>query len=144
VVVVERRVMTVYLWHLTSLAILGAVSLWLGGVGLQARPNTAEWWALRPGWLLALTLTTLALVALVGRFEDPVPASSRCTPALPLAEVACTTVFLGLLADRGLGQSEHLVPPWLLVLAAFVTLATIDRLLREAPAQRRLEPRTSR
>ena len=144
VVLVERRVMTVYLWHLTALAILGAVSLWLGGLGLHGEPNTAGWWALRPGWLLALTLTTLALVALVGRFEDPVPPAPWCPAALPLAEVACTTVFLGLLADRGLGQSEHLTPPWFLVLAAFVTLAAFDRLLREPPAQRRLEPRISR
>ena len=40
VVMVERRVMTVYLWHLTALAILGAVSLWLGGVGLSMTTRT--------------------------------------------------------------------------------------------------------
>ena len=79
-----------------------------------------------------------------GRFEDPVPASSSCPAPLPLAEVACTTVFLGLLAGRGLGQSGHVLSPELLVLSAFVTLATFDRLLRQAPARRQLAPRISR
>jgi hypothetical protein len=87
---------------------------------------------------------TLALVALVGRFEDPVPTAPTCPAVLPLAEVACTTVFLGLLADRGLGRSDHTTPAWFLVLAAFVTLAAFDHLLREPPGQRRLEPRMSR
>lgn len=33
-VAVEARMMTVYLWHLTALVILGAGYLWLGGAGL--------------------------------------------------------------------------------------------------------------
>ena len=130
VVMVERRVMTVYLWHLTALAILGAVSLWLGGAGLHAYPNTADWWGQRPAWLLTLAVTTVTLVALIGRFEEPVVAATRCSPALPLVEVLITTAFLALLADRGLGHTEHETPPWLLALLAFVTLGAFDRLLR--------------
>ena len=44
----------------------------------------------------------------------------------------------------GIATWTHLTPWWFLVLAAFVTLAGFDRLLREPPAQRRLEPRISR
>jgi Acyltransferase family len=130
VVMVERRVMTVYLWHLTALSILAGASLWFGGVGLDARPNTPEWWALRPAWFLVLGALTVALVALVGRFEDPLPASTLRSPALPLLEVVLTAILLGLLADRGLGPTGHAVPGWLLVLTSFVTLGLLDRLLR--------------
>jgi len=131
-VMVERRVMTIYLWHLTALAILGAVSLWFGGVGLRALPNTSDWWALRPAWFVALGLATVVLVALLGRFEEPVPASSGRSWTLPLLEVLITAVLLGLLADRGLGQSGQGVRPWVLVLSAFLILWSLDHRMRRA------------
>jgi hypothetical protein len=87
VVAVEARLMTVYLWHLTALGLLGAAALWVGGLGLTAYPNTREWWLMRPAWLLALALTTLVLVLVVGRWEDPTTrrAAYATTPGPPLA-----------------------------------------------------------
>lgn len=131
VVVVERRLMTVYLWHLVALGLLGAVSLHLGGVGLGALPATREWWILQPAWLLALSVTTVALAWLVGRFEDPVAATRR--PAwVPVLEVALAAVLLGVLADQGLGGTGPATARWLLAVIALVALGGLDSRLRQA------------
>lgn len=124
-VVVEARMMTIYLWHLTALVILGAASLWLGGVGLSARPNTTEWWVSRPVWIVLLGATTALVVALVGRLEDPLGArrTSARGPALPLLQIGLTVVLLAILAADGLGKSARVQEPWLLVVAAMVVLA---------------------
>jgi hypothetical protein len=133
IVGVERRVMTLYLWHLTALGLLGVGSLSLGGLGLHSQPDTPSWWAQRPAWLVALGLTTAGLVAVFGRFEEPVTVGSRISPVLPLAEVILTATLLGILADQGLGSGDSLVGPWAIVVAAFLTLATLDRLVRRPP-----------
>jgi hypothetical protein len=86
-------------------------------------------------------VTTVALVGLLGRFEEPVPAATLRSPALPLVEVLVTTVLLGVLADRGLGQAGQDTPTWLLVWLAFVALAVFDRLLRRPAPGRRASPR---
>jgi surface polysaccharide O-acyltransferase-like enzyme len=127
---VGPRTMTLYLWHPTVMGILAAGSLWLGGVGLHPRPGTVEWWGLRPPWLLLLTLTLVVCVAVVGRFEDPVPTPTALPPTLPLAEVLVTAVLLGLLADRGLGAPGGVLSTWLLLLAGVTALITLDRLVR--------------
>ncbi|WP_067429631.1 acyltransferase family protein [Nocardioides jensenii] len=143
IVVVEARMMTIYLWHLTALVMLGAVSLWFGGVGLHARPDTLEWWTARPVWIVLLGATTGAVVAVVGRFEDPHPARTRAArgAVLPLLRVGLTVVLLALLADDGLGHSARVPEPWLLVIAAVVVLARPHP--RQARAREAGRPRGS-
>lgn len=133
VVVVERRVMTIYLWHLTSLGILGAIAVWSGGTGLHSYPATSTWWAQRPAWLFALAATTIALVVLLGHAEDPLPLGSRRRrPILPLVEVLVVVLFLGTLADHGLAPSRTTDQPWVLALAALLVLGSLDRALRRS------------
>ena len=127
VVLLDLRMMTVYLWHLTALPILGALSLWLAGVGLQDLPDSGAWWAWRPAWLAALAVTTAGLVAVFGRFENPVPRPTDCSTALPLLEVLAAAALLGILADRGLGPSGA---PWLVVAGTLATLGALDWLFR--------------
>jgi hypothetical protein len=127
---VGPRAMTVYLWHPTAMGILAAGSLWLGGAGLHPRPSSLEWWALRPPWLLALVLTLVVCVALVGRFEDPVQAPTALPPVLPLTEVLVTVVLLGVLAARGLGAPGTVLSTWLLLLTGVAALITLDHLVR--------------
>jgi hypothetical protein len=129
-VAVEARMMTVYLWHLTALVILGAGSLWLGGAGLHATPNTPGWWAARPVWILLLGATTAVLVAVIGRFEDPplTKVTAARSTAGPLLQLGMLIVLLGLLADDGLGESARVPQPWLLVIAALAAYAGLNHL----------------
>lgn len=129
VVLVDSRAMTVYLWHLTALSILAAGSLWLGGLGLHAYPATAEWWWLRLPWLLALALTTAALVAGLGRFEQakaPGPDFSTEPMLTPLVETVLVSASLAFLASHGIGAGDEWVG-WLVMGVCFVSLWLIDR-----------------
>jgi len=127
VVLLDLRMMTVYLWHLAALPILGALSLWLAGIGLHDFPDSGAWWAWRPAWLAALALTTVGLVAMFGRFENPVQRPTHCVTALPVLEVLAAAVLLGILADRGLGPSGA---PWFVVAGTLMVLGTLDRLFQ--------------
>lgn len=134
VVAAESRLMTIYLWHLTALGVLGAVAIRLGGDGLTAYPNTREWWLIRPLWLAALVAVTGALTVAMGRWESPVwkRAGSNRSPALPLLEVVVTAVGLAVLASEGMTRGP------LTVAVALVTAGTlwqIDRLLLRSPAR---------
>lgn len=132
VVAVESRLMTVYLWHLTALAILGAAAVTADGAGLTAYPATREWWLLRPAWLLAFAGTTVVLTLLVGRWEDPTArkAASRTPPALPLLEVAVACAGLGFLASEGMARGAL---SWGVAAGTAAALLGLDRLLCRRP-----------
>ena len=128
VVAVEGRLMTVYLWHLTALAVLGAAAKAAGGLGMTAYPDTREWWVLRPAWLLALAATTALLTVLVGRWENPTArkAASRTPAALPLLEVAVACAGLGYLASEGMTRGTT---SWAVAAGTATALLVLDRLL---------------
>jgi hypothetical protein len=71
VVTAGSALMTLFLWHLTALAL--AVLL-LHPLGLTGpTPGTLAWWALRPLWLLVPAAMLVPLVALFARFERSRP-----------------------------------------------------------------------
>lgn len=102
------RLMTVYLWHLTSLGLATAVALWLGGIGLHARPATAAWWWQRPVWFAVLLVVLAVVVHLFGSFEH-VPRSTvaRRSPIPALCVALWTTAGLALLADGWLLKGDE-------------------------------------
>ncbi|GAB3262390.1 acyltransferase family protein [Nocardioides dilutus] len=138
-VALEGRLMTIYLWHLTALGVLGAAALSVGGFGLSAYPNTRDWWLTRPAWLLALAATTVALTLVLGRWEDPTAreAASGTGPLLPLLEVAVASAGLGYLASEGMTRGAT---SWAVAAATVSGLVVLDRLLcpprHGAPARR--------
>ncbi len=79
-VLVNGRIMTVYLWHLTAMVLWIGLAHLLGGLGLHAAPGTDAWWRARPLWIVTLALVLLPLVLLFGRFERPRP-GARPPPA---------------------------------------------------------------
>jgi Acyltransferase family len=102
-VVVNRRIMTIYLWHLTAMVVVLGVALLLGGRGLGAEPLTALWWLSRPLWWAVLALVTTGLVALLGRFEAPARADSPAPPAwLPVLSTVLACGGLGFMAATGI------------------------------------------
>jgi fucose 4-O-acetylase-like acetyltransferase len=75
-IVVNARIMTLFLWHMTAY-LLALLLLWPLGFGRE-QDSTARWWMERPIWELVPAAILLALVGVFGRFErPPVPARSR-------------------------------------------------------------------
>lgn len=99
VLVVNRSVMTIFLWHLTGFVVTAAVLL---GVGLPLpEPGTGLWWAHKLLWLLVAGVVTAGLVRLL-TFVEWLP-SRAATPPTPLAVPATIAVAAGMtmLASAG-------------------------------------------
>jgi hypothetical protein len=109
IVGVSSQIMTLYLWHLTAMVIAFGLGLLVGGLGFGIEPLTAAWWWTRPIWFAVLTVLTLGLVVVFGRFERPVT-DGRPAPALwrPILAVALVCAGLGLLAAIGIADENGL------------------------------------
>lgn len=109
VVGVSAQIMTLYLWHLTAMIILVGIGLALGGVGFGLEPLSGLWWASRPIWYAVLTVLTVGLLFLFGRFERPAADDRRAPPAWrPVLAVIFVCAGLGLLAAIGIADDEGL------------------------------------
>jgi hypothetical protein len=80
-VLVNGTIMTVYLWHLTVLALLVGLAWLVGGIGLQAVPGSPGWWLGRIPWFVALVAGLGLLMPLVGRFERSSPPAAGFRPS---------------------------------------------------------------
>lgn len=83
-VLVNSMIMSVYLWHMTVLLALFALSYSLSGFGLRLDTGSTDWWLARPLWLLVpgILLIPVALLAsplerLARPAEAPVPNAWR-------------------------------------------------------------------
>ena len=83
-VLINSMIMTIYLWHITVMVLLGSVLYLSGGFGFGVEPGSQEWWLTRPVWIgvLGILLAPLALALSVlerrGRSpEAPVPSAGR-------------------------------------------------------------------
>jgi fucose 4-O-acetylase-like acetyltransferase len=142
VVAVNSMIMTVFLWHLTALLVAVVVLYPLGFP--QPEVGTGAWWALRPIWIVCLTLVLSAFVWLFRSFEhgDFVRIRRRIgtNPDRARAEVALTLigVVLLILGLSGLAQfgfdlsSEMLGVP---VALAATAGAAIGYLIARNPSQ---------
>lgn len=122
-ILVNVRIMTLYLWHLTAMVLVIGLGLLAGGVGLRAEPLSGTWWALRPLWYAVLVVVTLGFVALLGRFEQ-VPRDDRPAPPLwmPLAATLLLCGGLGVMAAQGIVSAAGLRWWWPLLPIAGVLL----------------------
>lgn len=122
-VLVNTRIMTIYLWHLTAMISVIGVSLLLGGFGLGVEPLTAGWWVSRPLWWAVLALVTLGLVALLGRFETPPRDDSPAPPVwLPVLVTLLACGGLGFMAGQGIVDADGVNWWWPLLPVAAVAL----------------------
>lgn len=108
-IVINGRIMTLYLWHLTAMVGLIGLLATLDGPGLGIAVDTPGWWLTRPIWFGALILVTLPLIAVFGRYERPNP-DRRPRPATwrPVLAVICACAGLGLLAFYGIADEDGL------------------------------------
>lgn len=109
VVMVNGRIMTIYLWHMTAMVVLIGASLLLDGVGLGVVIDTREWWLTRPLWIAALVVATIPFIMVFGRYERPNPDHRPAPPVWqPVAAVIAACIGLGLLAALGVSDGEGL------------------------------------
>jgi hypothetical protein len=109
VVLVNGRIMTLYLWHQTAMVtVIGGLIL-LEGPGLGLATSTPQWWLTRPIWLGVLVVATLPFLLVFGKFERP-DADHRSAPPTwkPVTAVVMACAGLGLLAAHGVADADGL------------------------------------
>ncbi len=109
-VLVNGTIMTVYLWHLTVLALLVGLASLLGDVGLHAVPGSTEWWLARIPWFAALAAGMALMLPVVGRFErsSPLPADFHPSTARVLVGAALVSAGIAFLALGGIAAPGEL------------------------------------
>ena len=87
---VNRRTMTVYLWHmpvLLTMAGLTALAAMVTGI-MPSEPGSPAWWMERPLWLATALAATALVAVLLGRFENrAAPVATTSHPRLRCAVV---------------------------------------------------------
>ncbi|ACU83977.1 Probable integral membrane protein [Brachybacterium faecium] len=101
-VLVNQRIMTWFLWHLTVMVGLAHLLLALDARAVLPEPLTGLWWATRPVWALVLLALTGLVVLVMGRFEDP-RADDRPAPAAWKPVLAAVAVIAGLAVMASVG-----------------------------------------
>ncbi|MGO3290311.1 acyltransferase family protein [Brachybacterium sp.] len=111
-VLVNQRIMTWFLWHLTVMVGLAHLLLALDARALLPEPLGGVWWATRPLWALVLLGLTGVVVLVMGRFETP-RADDRPAPPMWKPLAAGVTVIAGLAVMANVGVvSESGVAWW--------------------------------
>ncbi|MEE8368838.1 MAG: acyltransferase family protein [Thermoanaerobaculia bacterium] len=101
-IIMNRVIMTVFLWHLTPLTLLIAVGYWSGGMGFSLIPGSSLWWSLRPLWMLGLIAALTPFVVIFNRFETAPPRKPASYSVLRLiVGVGFVTMGLAYLALDG-------------------------------------------
>jgi len=94
-VLINNVIMTVFLWHFTTLILVSALALFTG-VGLSFFPGTDAWWLTRPLWIAVLVLALVPFVAAFTRFERNVLPPHRAAPPAWQLLLGCALVSFGL------------------------------------------------
>ena len=107
VVAFHTVMMTVYVWHLPTLAIVVLIGYGIG-FGFDIEPLMFVWWLTRPIWIAILTTALVGVVAVFGRYEmrvrsDPAPPTSVLAFGVIATLVAISAgVVLGFVPEEGL------------------------------------------
>ncbi|MDN5600396.1 MAG: acyltransferase [Brachybacterium sp.] len=134
-VLVNQRIMTWFLWHLTVMVGVAHLLLALDARALLPEPLSGVWWATRPVWAVVLLALTGAVVLVMGRFEEPRP-DERPAPAVWKPLLAAVTVIAGLAVMASVGTvSESGVTWWwpLVPVAGMVVFRVVGTGKRSEP-----------
>jgi hypothetical protein len=116
-VLVNGMIMTIYLWHLSAMALIAGLGLATGFAGLTLVPGSGVWWLCRPVWI-AILLVVLALFGLIfGRFERSAAGSGSIGAWRLIVGSALVCGGLALVALDGVGGSGWLgIRIWVIAL----------------------------
>lgn len=137
-VLVNGSIMTLYVWHMTAMALTIGLLKLVQSPLLDLGPDAGiQWWATRPLWIAVLSVATVPFLVWFARFEraprSKTQMGTSTIAALAAAIGAC--IAFGSVAFRGLTMAH---PIW--ALAAVVPLLSLARWLRpHAPDQHSLQ-----
>lgn len=90
VVAANGLAMTFYLWHMTALLAVSALTLPTGLLP-ETPTGTAAWWAWRPVWVALSVAALVPLVAVFARTEAPAPRGARAAAAVTTTRALVAT-----------------------------------------------------
>ena len=104
VVAVSASMMTIYLWHLTALSLVGAAGIFIAdGWLFSFDPGSKAWWLMRPLFFIILAIALTGLMAIFGRFERTINPTQNSTPTPVLAVgIALSIAAVSLMAFVGI------------------------------------------
>lgn len=114
--------MTVYIWHLPTLAIVVLIGYGLG-VGFNLEPLTVAWWLTRPVWIALLTAALVGVVAIFGRFEPRVRTSPSPNVFVLAFGVIASLTAISVGVVLGFVPEEGLMRWWVVILFAAGVIA---------------------
>ncbi|MCC5948432.1 MAG: acyltransferase [Nitriliruptoraceae bacterium] len=134
-------VLTIFLWHMTAMVVVGLAVI-PTGVWPRSERIDGGWWAMRPVWLLACIAVLVVLIAVFRRLEDlpPPAARDRTLPAL----FGLTAFAAGLARIMTAGLTDPTHPTGLRVvplIAVLIGMAVLGALAPTRLVGRRREPR---
>ena len=115
------------------MVVVVGVGVLLGGPGMGTEPGTAQWWQTRPVWVAVLAAVTFALVAGLGRLENP-PAETRPAPRTwqPLLATVAVCGGLAVMARSGIVGDDGVQWVWPLLPVAGLVATRVIPLRRRA------------
>ena len=122
VVAISSVIMTIYLWHLTAVALVVLAGYGIGW-GFDIEPATAAWFATRSIWIAVLTIVLGLLVVLFGWAEHAVRKTGTPHPFLVTGGAAAIVVAIAFFVTEGVVTREGDVIWGVLVLYLAGTLA---------------------
>jgi fucose 4-O-acetylase-like acetyltransferase len=139
-IVVNSSIMTLYVWHMTAMALMIGLILLVQPAFLALVPGSTMWWLSRPLWIGVLAIATLPFIVRFRRFEagSRSTPSARVAPSASIAAAIAVCVSFGSVAAKGL-TIDH--PVW--AGAGVVPLLLVGRwlLLSRSPVGDRELPR---
>ncbi len=104
-VLINSMIMTVYLWHITVMVLIGSVMYLFGGFGFSLEPGTPDWWLTRPVWVGVLIVFLVPVALALSPLERRSRPADAKTPAAGIQIVGAVMMCLGiaLLAMWGFG-----------------------------------------
>ena len=105
-VLVNSMIMTVYLWHITVMVVVGGVMFLTGGAGFGVEPGTPAWWWSRPLWIVGLAVVLVPLALLLSPLERRGRPADAAVPgaARQIAGAVLFCLGVALLALFGFGD----------------------------------------
>ncbi len=106
VMMAGSRMMTIYLWHMSALVLVGSL-VYLTGFWQVPTQVDAHWWVMRIPWFFLLAIILTVLVMIFGRFEQPPPPTLTSWKGWPgamkaIVSVGLFTIGLAFLIRHGL------------------------------------------